>query len=350
MIGPVMGESFCLRRGRRTIRLLRKTNVSPSPFFVKKRLLHITVVILALLLTLAGGAFCSADTPGFRFFRSGDGYLHIVNARNGTEVKTRLVRDDGSINRDALGEINRVFGLSGGEAVEHISLRLLFILDHFSDRVAPGRPISLQSGYRSPSYNAKLKDGGGNVASTSTHMDGTAIDFYIDGVDGKGLWEMIRHEACCGVGHYGGRTIHLDAGRPRFWQAATSKTGTGESDFNRKIYLSTDYDRYVAGERMTFSLSSVSTFGFGVDRRVRLVREGQGAVTVEGVLGEEGNGPDCLIIRDRKEARSLSVFLPRPMSPGMYRLAVDFCRIPFSQMPKGVSSHILEVVRNEKDR
>ena len=56
------------------------------------------------------------------------------------------------------------------------------------------------------------------MASTSTHMDGTAIDFYIDGVDGKGLWEMIRHEACCGVGHYGGRTIHLDAGRPRFWQ------------------------------------------------------------------------------------------------------------------------------------
>ncbi len=65
--------------------------------------------------------------------------------------------------------------------------------------------IFLTSGYRSPEYNADLKKAGGIVAKTSTHMDGLALDFYIEGVNGKELWELIQEKNCCGVGHYGGK-------------------------------------------------------------------------------------------------------------------------------------------------
>ena len=120
----------------------------------------------------------------------------------------------------------QVFGFPTSEKQEHISPRLLFMLSYFSDLVAPGRMIAIESAYRSPDYNDKIRKKGANAARTSTHMDGMALDFWLEGVDGKKLWQTIREQDCCGVGHYGGKTIHLDAGRPRFWEAATSGTKT----------------------------------------------------------------------------------------------------------------------------
>jgi hypothetical protein len=174
-------------------------------------------------------------------------------------------------------------------------------------------------------------------------MDGMAIDFTIDGVDGKHLWEMIKAENCCGIGHYGGASVHLDSARPRFWEASTSQVRTGGSDYNRRVYLSTDFDRYRPGEALRLSLASVSDFGFGVVRKISFVKDAGGlnsAAIAE--IEAEGNG-DCLSISDRNASRSLLSRLPADLPAGKYRVKVDFCRRPYEEMPRFIVSNEIEL-------
>lgn len=291
---------------------------------------------------MAAGVSWAVPSDGDRFFYKGDGRLALVNIHNGSRADVTIRNTDGSMNGEALAAIDRVFGFSAEENGEHISLRLINMLDYFSDKAAPGKVIHLNSGHRSPEYNEKLKKAGGNVASTSTHLDGMALDFFIEGVPGKRLWEMIRKEDCCGVGHYGGASIHLDAGKPRFWEAATSKVRTGESDYNRRIYLSTEYDRYSAGEKVRLSLSSISQFGFGIKGQLTILK--QDGAEGAGIPADIHNDGQCIAVTDRKAARFIYTTLPADLRPGKYRIRMQFCDVPFPQMPLETLSNVIEVV------
>lgn len=274
----------------------------------------------------------------------GDGRIHIQNVKTKVEAKVDLLLPDGSIDESALDRIDAVFGFSGQAKGEHISPRLIFMLNYFSNLVAPGRTIFLTSGYRSPEYNSRLRNTGQIVAKTSTHMDGLALDFYIEGIKGKELWETIRQKNCGGVGHYGGKEIHLDAGRPRFWEAASSKVHTQESEYNRRLYLSTDLDRYRPGQALRLSFSSVSDFGFGVQRKAFLVTDPEGInrPTEMGIRTKETS--DCLPIKDRAASHSIDLLLPQNIEEGHYRIRLDFCQRPFEQMPLRIVSNEIEIV------
>lgn len=301
------------------------------------------IPICILLVFLPGAAPGGAPTEG-RFFLMGDGNIQIRSSKTGQFASGALLLPDGSFNEETFNQIDRVFGFPTEEKGEHISPRLLFMLDYFSDLAAPGRVIHLESGYRSPEYNSSLRSAGANAAKTSVHMDGMALDFNIEGVNGKEMWGLIKSRDCCGVGHYGGANVHLDSSRPRFWEAATSKVRTGESDFNRHIYLSTEYDRYRPGETMRLSFSSVSDFGFGIKRAATLVSDSEGLRTVAPVQVETPRQEDCLMVRDRKASRFIYVLLPRELSPGKFRIRVDFCRRPYEQMPLKVVSNLIEFI------
>ena len=218
------------------------------------------------------------------------------------------------------------------------------MLDYFSDLVAPGKVIYLTSGYRSPEYNDGLKKAGGIVAKTSTHMDGLALDFFIEGVNGKELWELIREKNCCGVGHYGGKEIHLDASRPRFWEAATSKVDTNESDYNRRMFLSTDFDRYQAGQHVRLSFSSVSNFGFGIRKKAVLMAKPEGSNSLIEIDLQAQSVGDCLPIVDRPASHSINL----SPAPGFKERAVPsgtgFLPKPFEQMPLKALSNQFEIV------
>lgn len=275
----------------------------------------------------------------------GSGNLHLKSLRNGEEAKVSLLNADGSLNDSAFSEIDRVFGYPTTEKGEHISPRMLFMLSYFSDLVAPGKTIMMESGYRSPEYNDKIRKKGANAARTSTHIDGMALDFWIEGVDGKHLWETVRAKDCCGVGHYGGKSIHLDAGRPRFWEAATSGTRSTEPDYNRHIYVSTDYDRYLPGDNARLALSGASDFRFGVRPQVHLYDSTDAEKPVAGIR-LKGNAPaDCMMINTRKASRFLSVRIPSDIKPGRYRAKVEFCKRPFEKMPPHIFSNSIEISR-----
>ncbi len=308
--------------------------------------------IVYFLIALLVPACCTfylnvwAAAPKDRFFLMGSGILHLENLRNKQEQRVELLTGSGRINDDALNTVDRVFGFPTVAKGEHISPRLLFMLSYFADRLAPGQKIYLESAYRSPEYNDEIRKQGANAAKTSTHMDGMALDFWIEGVNGKKLWETIRAMNCCGVGHYGGRTIHLDDGRPRFWQAASSGTRTNEPDYNRHVYLSTLYDRYAPGENLRLSLSGISTFGFGVSSKADLLPVGNTvAPSVQVPLQTGIEKSQCRMLDNRKATRFLFLSIPVTLPAGRYQVRLEFCRKPFPRMPDQVISREMEVVR-----
>jgi uncharacterized protein YcbK (DUF882 family) len=300
-------------------------------------------LVLLLFFFLSPSSTFAQSKPA-PFFLKGDGKLHIQNVKTQQEARVNLMLPDGSLDESALERIDAVFGFSSQRKGDHISPRLIFMLDYFSDLAAQGKAIYLTSGYRSPEYNDSLKKGGGIVARTSTHMDGLALDFFIEGIEGKALWELIREKNCCGVGHYGGKEIHLDASRPRFWEAATSKVDTNESDYNRRMYLSTDFDRYRPGQALRLSLSSVSNFGFGIRKKAVLITEREGSPSLTEIVLQAQSAGDCLLIQDRPSSHWINLTLPRNIREGRYRLQLDFCQRPFEQMPLKIISNEIEIL------
>lgn len=300
------------------------------------------LVALAALLTTPPIA-CADDTT--RFFWMGSGKLHIKNLRNSEEAQVSLLHADGSMHDAAFAEIDRVFGFPTREKGEHISPRMLFMLSYFSDLVAPGKTIMMESAYRSPEYNDKIRKKGANAARTSTHIDGMALDFWIEGIDGKALWELVRSKNCCGVGHYGGKTIHLDSGRARFWEAATSGTRTTEPDYNRHIYVSTEFDRYAAGERMRLAVSGASEFRFGIKPVIVLYDSADPETPVAQATLMTTKPTDCFMITTRKASRFLYANVPSALKNGRYRAQVSFCNRPFEKMPEQVVTNSIEIIR-----
>lgn len=310
-----------------------------------KNISHILVAVVSLF-AIGGydGSVCAAASEG-RYFLMGSGKLNLENLRNNRKAEVELLDADGAINDAALDKVDWVFGFPTAERGEHISPRMLFMLSYFSDLVAPGKMIHIESAYRSPEYNDKIRQQGANAAKTSTHIDGMALDFWIEGVEGKDLWETVRARNCCGVGHYGGKEIHLDAGRPRFWEAATSGTKTTEPDYNRHIYLTTGFDRYLAGEELWLSLSGISVFDFGIRTTASINDAGEQLRPVATFPLRTTGQKDCLKIDNRKATRFLYGSLPSTLPAGRYRVQLEFCEKPFPKMPDHVLSSEIEVIR-----
>jgi uncharacterized protein YcbK (DUF882 family) len=323
-----------------------KNSEYPRPYWLQKSTTVICCAAVAALLLISTFRSSHAAAPGIApFFLMGSGTLHLKNLRNKKEALVNLLKKDGSLDDAAFTEVDRVFGFPTKEKEEHISPRLLFMLSYFADQVAQGKTINIESAYRSPDYNDKIRKKGANAARTSTHMDGMALDFWIAGVGGKSLWQRVREKNCCGVGHYGGKSIHLDAGRPRFWEAATSGTKSKEPDYNRHIYLATDVDRYTADAKARLSLSGISTFGFGVKKTAGFFgpADSEKPVATASIATEEKN--DCIRIADHKASRFLYLTIPAGLKAGMYKVRLDFCERPFQQMPAEISSNEIEVIR-----
>ncbi len=78
--------------------------------------------------------------------------------------------------------------------------------------------VEVVSGYRSPKYNLSLRKKGRQVAASSQHCEGRAVDFRLRGVPTRELWKFVRGLNMGGVGFYPhSRFVHCDTGPVRFW-------------------------------------------------------------------------------------------------------------------------------------
>jgi uncharacterized protein YcbK (DUF882 family) len=285
-----------------------------------------TRAIVGLLLWVG-----TASAAPARFFIMGTGRLAITNAHTGEKTAVRYRRDDGTYDGAALSRIRRAFRSRGDGGEAEISLRLIEILSHLQ-RIAGDRPLVLLSGYRSPSYNKDLKDQGRGVASGSLHTEGLAADLAFPRSQLPKLWHQVRALECCGAGYYAKHGfMHVDVGRPRFWEPATSGVEQDLSAGNARLFARTEFDRYPAGEMITVTLHAVTLPPIRLAREVRAVETGSRLA-----FRSENN---CLVA----DGSGASFQVDGEARAGRDTLEIRTCEPRAGQTPEAIRTNLIEV-------
>jgi hypothetical protein len=98
--------------------------------------------------------------------------------------------------------------------------RLLNVLTQAARKFKAQR-IEVVSGYRSPKYNLMLRKKGHQVARSSQHVEGNAVDFRIRGVPTRTLLNFVKSLRLGGVGYYpNSQFVHSDTGKIRYWKGS----------------------------------------------------------------------------------------------------------------------------------
>jgi len=255
-----------------------------------------------------------------RFFLAGDGVIAIENAHTREKVIVRYRDASGAYAQDALDKLDGIFRSRGDDERTRVSLRLVELIDFLEDHEKPDA-LLLISGYRSEGYNAALIARGGQAARSSMHSEGLAADLKFQGVDHRALWDRLRARECCGAGYYKkSGFVHVDTGRPRFWEESTSKVKENLSKGNARVIARTDYDRYGDLVGLQTTLHSITLHPLRVSRRAQLVAVDGGAVLADLQLVAPGQpvGEDCIVVDgDHAGARQvLRVDAVEPHGPG----------------------------------
>jgi uncharacterized protein YcbK (DUF882 family) len=127
--------------------------------------------------------------------------------------------ENGAYVPNALEAVNHLLRDFRTGDVHTIEPRLLDVLVDLHKSVGSGSAFQVISGYRSAATNAMLSEHSAEVAKHSLHMDGLAIDLYLDDVDLQRLHEAALDLSRGGVGYYPQSDfVHLDVGPVRRWQ------------------------------------------------------------------------------------------------------------------------------------
>lgn len=273
-----------------------------------------------------------ADTPS-RYFHTGDGRIDIASAKTKAHYKGVYRNIDGTHNETAIRGISRIFQAPYGK----ISPRLIEFLDFLEDNLNPGAKITVASGYRSPSYNTKLREAGKLAAKGSLHQYGMAADMKIAGVSSERVWNFIKELGFGGAGFYHGGLVHVDVGPARSWDEATSGVGTDISEDNKLIALETDKDIYLAGETVELTFTRMTAFPIGVNPEFEL----EGAK--KKFLLKMSSSGECPKFSDIAQMSGLPTQLPPNIPTGRYKILAKFCEKTWPDMPAEITTPEFEV-------
>ena len=151
--------------------------------------------------------------------RAQDRTLHIHVTHTKETVRVTYMRN-GRYDEAALRQLNHVLRDWRQNRSVRMDPELFDILWEIYRRVNASGPIHVVSAYRSPQTNNALRSRSRQVAQTSEHMRGKAIDFYIPSVDMSRVREIALQMQRGGVGWYpssGSRFVHVDTGSIRHW-------------------------------------------------------------------------------------------------------------------------------------
>ena len=174
-----------------------------------------------------------------------------------------------------------------------------------------------------------------------------AVDFILEGVSSKRVWEYVKSTGFGGTGYYHGKTVHVDVGPARYWDEKSSGVGTGLSDDNKLIGMVTDYDVYGPGELVTISFIRMTAFPIKVQSEFKLIPKGN-PKKVEGILSFRPDSATptadrCSEYNTISQMASFRWHLPSNIVPGRYRIRAGFCDNVWEKMPQEVSTPEFEI-------
>jgi uncharacterized protein YcbK (DUF882 family) len=143
--------------------------------------------------------------------------LSFEHTHTGDKLKLTYF-ERGSYIKDALQEINYLLRDYHTDDIHPIDTALLDQLFDLKQALGVNKPFHIVSGYRSPATNAQLRKHSHGVAEHSFHMQGRAIDIWVEGVSSNTIRNAALAMAQGGVGYYPQNNfVHLDTGDFRTW-------------------------------------------------------------------------------------------------------------------------------------
>jgi len=137
--------------------------------------------------------------------------MNVFNSQNEHDV----LRFWASLTEPELYRVSRNFTLAEYRSKDHADLVLIhpaLILALQVIRDHTGKPVAINSGYRSPQHNASLP----NSATNSLHVKGMAADIVIRGMTPLEVASLAHDLGLGGIKAYPTFT-HIDVGIKRTW-------------------------------------------------------------------------------------------------------------------------------------
>jgi uncharacterized protein YcbK (DUF882 family) len=144
-------------------------------------------------------------------------WIHLRNIH--TDEKLEAVYwDKGEYVPDAVQALNKVLRDYRNDETHPMDTGLYDILDQIRAKTQSKSPFQIISGYRSPATNKLLSERSGEVAKRSLHMDGKAMDVFLEDVDLRYVRAAALELGMGGVGYYPtSNFVHVDVGPVRKW-------------------------------------------------------------------------------------------------------------------------------------
>lgn len=144
-------------------------------------------------------------------------WVHLRNIH--TDEKLEAVYwDKGDYVPDAVQALNKVLRDYRNDETHPMDTGLYDILDQIRAKTQSKSPFQIISGYRSPATNKLLSERSGEVAKRSLHMDGKAMDVFLEDVDLRYVRAAALELGRGGVGYYPtSNFVHVDVGPVRKW-------------------------------------------------------------------------------------------------------------------------------------
>jgi uncharacterized protein YcbK (DUF882 family) len=295
-------------------------------------------LLLLLFLLTPPHTWAEGAKPTDRYFFSGDGSIHLINAHTNKSAKIQYRLPDGTYPAGARRQIDRLFGVPAGSD-DQIALRLVSLLDYIEDRYR--QPIEIISGYRSPEYNENLRAKGRLAAKTSMHIEGMAADIRMRKVLSAEWFQTLKKLNCCGVGFYHDNSLHVDTGPVRYWDETTSKVRTNISEHNKQVMVRTEQDIYLPGETVELQLARITDYPIGLSSGFAVVQDGREPQA----FSFDGKDDACVAVKEPAQ-RTFKWTIPADFQANdKVKIQLRLCDRVFPEMPKQIEANPI-VVRN----
>lgn len=148
------------------------------------------------------------------------GKLRLKSSIHGGEYEFNFRDTKGNYDQQVLNSLNWFLRCKDG-TWQYMDVRTIESLNYFSALLEVPL-IQINSGYRSPSYNARLSLKNESVARNSLHQYGRAIDFFVPGIPVRQVCSHVLYARNTmgygGVGYYPrAGFVHLDSGKRKQW-------------------------------------------------------------------------------------------------------------------------------------